>query len=84
MKNATPDFESARVPDGYVRLRFLPALFGDDFMRAENNVYLYADRYLADYEGGVWDFAQLPSSGGFMKPQRRKPGVSLTRQITAI
>ncbi|MBS0883133.1 antirestriction protein [Pantoea sp. JGM49] len=68
MKTATPAFESARVLDGYVRLRFLPALFGDDFMRAENNVYLYADRFLADYDGGVWDFAQLPSGGGFMKP----------------
>ncbi len=37
-------------------------------MRAENNVYLYADRFLADYDGGVWDFALLPSGGGFMKP----------------
>lgn len=68
MNTATPAFESARVLDGYARLRFLPALFGDDFMRAENNVYLYADRFLADYDGGVWDFALLPSGGGFMKP----------------
>lgn len=68
MNTATPAFESTHVLDGYVRLRFLPALFGDDFMRAENNVYLYANRYLADNDGGVWDFAQLPSGGGFMKP----------------
>lgn len=68
MNTATPAFESARVLDGYARLRFLPALFGDDFMRAETNVYLYADRFLTDYDGGVWDFALLPSGGGFMKP----------------
>lgn len=68
MNRATPCFEPARVTDGYMRLRSLPALFGDDFMRAENNVYLYADRFLMDYDGGVWDFALLPSGGAFMKP----------------
>jgi len=67
--NTTPlAFESALILDGYARLRFLPALFGDDFMRAETNVYLYADRFLTDYDGGVWDSALLPSGGGFMKP----------------
>lgn len=68
MNTATPAFESARVLDGYARLRFLPALFGDDFMRTETNLYLFADRFLAHYDGGVWDFALLPSGGGFMKP----------------
>ncbi|MFT4274528.1 MAG: antirestriction protein [Pantoea sp.] len=68
MNTATPDFQPARILDGYVRLRFLPALFGDDFFRAEYNVYLYADRYLEGYDGAVWDFALLPDSGGFMKP----------------
>lgn len=68
MNTATPAFESARVLEGHVRLRFLPAMFGDDFMRAESTVYLYADRYLQNYDGGVWDFALLPSGGGFMKP----------------
>lgn len=68
MNTAITAFESARVLDGYVRLRFLPALFGDDFMRAESNVFLYACRYLTDYDGGAWDFALLPSGGGFMKP----------------
>ena len=68
MNTATPAFEPARILDGYVRMRFLPALFGDDFFRAEHNVYLYAARYLADYDGAVWDFALLPSGGGFMQP----------------
>ncbi|WP_231647171.1 antirestriction protein [Pantoea sp. BL1] len=31
-------------------------------------MYLYADRYLSEYDGGVWDFVQLPSGGGLMKP----------------
>ena len=35
---------------------------------AASNVYLYADRFLTDYNGGLWDFALLPSGGGFMKP----------------
>jgi len=68
MNTATPAFDPVRVLDGYARMRFLPALFGDDFMHAENNVYLYADRFLADYGGGEWDFVLLPSGGGFMKP----------------
>jgi hypothetical protein len=68
MNTYTPALESAHLLDGYARLSFLPALFGDDFMRAESNVYLYADRFLADYDGAVWEFALLPSGGGFMKP----------------
>lgn len=42
-----------------------------DFMRAENNVYVYADRYLANYDGAVWDFVRVPGvphGGGYMKP----------------
>lgn len=65
----TPTFEPARTLDGFVRMQFLPCLFGHDFMRAEFNVYRYAERYLTGYDGGVWDYALLPSGGGFMKPQ---------------
>ena len=72
MNTYTPAFELVRVLNGYARQRFLPALFGDDFMCAENNVYLYADRFLAGYDGVVWDFALLPSGGGFMKPAAEK------------
>jgi len=50
-------------------MRFLTALFADDFMRAELNIYLYADRYIDDYDRGVWEFVQLPDGGGFMKPK---------------
>lgn len=69
MHTPTPDFQPARVLDGYVCLSFLPALFGDDCIRAENNVYLYASRYLDGYDGGVWAYAALPEGGGFMKPE---------------
>lgn len=64
MNTATSAFEFARVLVGFVRLSFLPALFGDDFMRAENNVYLYAARFLESYDSGAWDFALLPLGGG--------------------
>ena len=41
------------VPADFVSLRFLPALFDHDYVQAENNVYLYASRYLANYDGTV-------------------------------
>ncbi|WP_297202870.1 hypothetical protein [uncultured Pluralibacter sp.] len=58
--------EPAQILDGYVKMCFLPILFTGDFMRAELNIYQYADRFLSDYVRGVWKFAQLPG-GGFMK-----------------
>ncbi|MCT6592598.1 antirestriction protein [Pantoea dispersa] len=61
--------QPAQILDGYVKMRFLPMLFAGDFMRAELNIYQYADRFLSDYDGGVWEFAQLPGGGGFMKPE---------------
>lgn len=60
--------QAARFLDGFVKLRFLPSLFGDDFMRAENNVYLYAARYLTNYNGGEWTFVHLEQGGGYMIP----------------
>ena len=68
MNTATPDFTPARHLDGFVRMHFLPCLFGVDFIRAENNVYLYADQFLVGYDGAVWDYAQIPAGGGFMAP----------------
>lgn len=69
MHTSVTDFQPARILDGYVKLRFLPALFGHDFISAENNIYLYATRYLDGYDGGAWDYAELPEGGGFMKPE---------------
>ncbi|WP_168403384.1 antirestriction protein [Erwinia amylovora] len=49
--------------------RFLPRLFSHDYCRAEFNVYAYADRYLADYDGAEWHFVAFSQyGGGFMKP----------------
>ncbi|MGC1026725.1 antirestriction protein [Pantoea agglomerans] len=62
-------FPTASVLADFVSLRFLPSLFGHDYVQAENNVYLYASRYLANYDGTVWDFVQLPGGGGYMKPE---------------
>ncbi|VVT48685.1 hypothetical protein UYSO10_2453 [Kosakonia radicincitans] len=69
MHTSAPVFQPARILDGFIKLRFLPSLFGDDFIRAENNVYLYASRYLDGYDGGVWDYAAFSEGGGFMKPE---------------
>jgi len=46
----------------------LSSLFGVDTARAEHNVYQYANRYLNDYDGGVWSVIPLPNGGGFMQP----------------
>lgn len=45
--------QPAFVLTDFVSLRFLPSLFGHDYAQAENNVYLYASRYLANYDGTV-------------------------------
>ncbi|WP_416414357.1 antirestriction protein [Pantoea sp. App145] len=50
------------------RMAFLPMLFSDDLLRAELNVYLYADRFLENYDGGLWEFVGLTAGGGFMQP----------------
>ncbi|WP_277269591.1 antirestriction protein [Pantoea septica] len=69
MNTALHTYQPAHILDGFMKMRFLHALFADDFMRAELNIYQYADRYLNDYDGGVWEFAQLSGGGGFMKPE---------------
>ncbi|HGY0482224.1 TPA: antirestriction protein [Salmonella enterica subsp. enterica serovar Derby] len=50
------------------RLNFLPTLFSDDYLRAEMNIYQYADRYIQDYDGAEWLFYTLPEGGGYLAP----------------
>lgn len=50
------------------RLNFLPALFSKDYLRAEINVYAYADRYIQGYDGSEWQFYTLPDGGGYLAP----------------
>lgn len=50
------------------RYRFLPYLFGADYLNAELNIYAYANRYLSDYDGGEWLFYTLPYGGGYLAP----------------
>jgi hypothetical protein len=47
-------------------MRFLSMIFAGDFMRAELYIYQYAARFLSYYDGGVWEFAQLPAGGGII------------------
>lgn len=53
------------------KLRFLPVLFSHDYVRAENNVFQYAARFLDGYAGGEWTFVRLPGGGGFMQPEEK-------------
>lgn len=69
MNTAIKSYQPAYSIDSYVKMRFVHALFAGDFMRAELNIYNYADRFLSDYDGSVWEFAYLPGGGGFMKPE---------------
>lgn len=55
--------------DRFVKMRFLPMLFSHDYVIAEQNVFLYANLYLADYDGSEWQFVVLENGGGFMQPE---------------
>lgn len=50
------------------RMRFLPEHFGARMMQVETRVYAYADKALAGYRGGLWDFAETGNGAGFMVP----------------
>jgi hypothetical protein len=58
--------------DRYVKMRFMPMLFSHDYVRAEYNIFLYASRFLAGYDGCEWEFIVLNSGGGFMQPGEGK------------
>lgn len=38
------------------RIEFYPTHFGKYFMVAENLLYIHADRYVKNYQGGYWNF----------------------------
>ena len=46
------------------RLDFFPTFFGKYFMAGENLLYVHADRFVEEYQGGYWNFYTL-SNGGF-------------------
>ncbi|MBP2157360.1 antirestriction protein [Erwinia rhapontici] len=66
MNTLTP---AAVQVDRFVKMRFLPMLFAHDYVRAEHNVFLYASRFLHDYDGCEWTFVTLENGGGFMQPE---------------
>jgi len=56
------------------RLEFLPALFGEKLMlRGEVAVYAFCERMVPAYNGGLWDFFELPNGGRFMAPSIEGP-----------
>ncbi|WP_099319855.1 antirestriction protein [Erwinia amylovora] len=66
MNTQTP---AAYQVDRFVKMRFLPMLFSHDYVRAEHNVFLYANRFLKGYDGCEWQFVVLENGGGFMQPE---------------
>ena len=44
------------------RLNFLPHYFGENYLRYELLVFLFADKFCDEYHGGYWDFYHLSNS----------------------
>lgn len=65
MNTQHPDTQRA---DDRAKFRFLPMLFAHDYVRGEQHVFQYADRFLENYAGGEWVFIRLSAGGGFMQP----------------
>lgn len=63
----TPHPATLRADDR-AKFRFLPMLFSHDYVRGEQHVFQYADRFLENYAGGEWVFVRLSTGGGFMQP----------------
>lgn len=63
---------NAKCVANHARLDFLPMLFGDDFVLAEQHMFNYAQRFCCDYDGGFWQFYTLPNGGGYMAPNAER------------
>lgn len=50
------------------RLNFLPAYFGNDFMKAENAIYRVANQVIEGYNGGYWEYAVVRLQNGMSYP----------------
>lgn len=55
------------------RLNFLPKLFGNDYLISEILVYRIMETLTPAYNGGFWDFYNLPNGSGFMVPNMEGP-----------
>lgn len=50
------------------RLKFLPRLFGSQFLRGERAAYNWAESLSDDHDGAYWEFFDLSNGSGFMAP----------------
>lgn len=51
-----------------LRHQFLPAYYRGAFLAAETLTYGFANRFIAGYSGGYWDFFELSNGSFFMAP----------------
>lgn len=49
------------------RSAFFPKHFGKMLMKAEQFMYTFSDKHLYGYDGGFWDYYELPNGGFFVR-----------------
>ena len=64
----TRKIEAYRVSD-HARMGTLPRHFGPRMVAVEHKIYDLMGQFVADYDGGFWDFFELSSGGFYMAPQ---------------
>jgi len=68
LMSLNPVVSAALVPEN-LRMRFLPAQFGQYMLKGESLVYQWLDQISKDYTGGLWDFYTLSNGGFYMAPK---------------
>lgn len=64
------NFKNCKIVTEGNRLDFLFGKLGKDCIKFENMIYPVADRFLADYNGGYWEFVDCDNGAFFMYPQK--------------
>jgi len=71
----TRKIEAYLVSD-HARMGSLPRHFGSRMMTVEQKIYDLMGQFVADYDGGYWEFFELSNGGFYMVP--RMPAVRLS------
>lgn len=58
----------AKLVSDDLRHQFLPAYYRGVFLWAESLTFDYANRFIAGYSGGYWEFFELSNGAFFMAP----------------
>ena len=66
-QNGMQKIEAYRVLED-ARLDTLPRHFGARMMTVEHSVYDFMREFVAEYQGGFWDFYELSNGGFYMAP----------------